>query len=82
MLANNEQELVALLSEPIRPLQSNGLCSLEVNLKMYALTYYLRTNAPIKNLYQILFALRLDNISEFTSDFSDELHKLSTTTTS
>ena len=74
MLANNEQELVALLSKTIQPLQSNGLCSLEIKLKMYALTYYLRNNAPIKNLYQILFALRLDNISEFTSDFSDELH--------
>ena len=73
MFANNEQELTDILSKPTPTLKTDSRYELETRLKEYLLTYYMRNNQPIKNLYSVLFATRLDRVPIFRDNFASEL---------
>ena len=73
MIANNEQELVAALGKPVPRLSDRKTYTLEKRLKEYCLTYYMRNNPPIKDLYSVLAPLsQNDLVSKFRPAFTDE----------
>lgn len=73
MLANNDLELINIMAKPTPQVDSEKIYPLEAMLKECALTYYMRKNSPIKDLYPVLFALRNDRVAIFRDTFTDEL---------
>ena len=73
MLPTDEQDLIKILSKPTPRNSIETLHQLETMLKEYVLTYYMRKNPPIKNLYAVLYAVHTDIDANFRDNFSDEL---------